>query len=69
MVISWVTQNETFQVYAEYGFYDGQLKMKTVKGQSDMYEDEGPEKRRIYIHKVHLFDLLPGQQYGEPFEC
>lgn len=64
MVITWVTLNQTYTSLVEYGFYDGQLKMKTVSGSQKRFEDGGDEKRKIYVHRVHITDLIPNKKYG-----
>lgn len=69
MVITWVTLNQTYTSLVEYGFYDGQLKMKTVSGSQKRFEDGGDEKRKIYVHRVHLTDLIPNKKYGYRTGC
>jgi len=62
MVVTWVTVQSTSTSVVEYGV---KSLSKTAKGHEDIFVDGGPEKRMIYIHRVTITGLQPGQQYGE----
>jgi len=62
MVVTWVTVQSTIVSIVEYGIKDLN---KTAKGYEDVFVDGGTEKRIIYIHRVTITGLRPGQKYGE----
>lgn len=62
MVVTWVTMQSTIEAVVEYGVDDLQ---KTAKGLEDAFTDGGSEKRVMYIHRVTITGLHPGQKYSE----
>ncbi|XP_036450109.1 acid phosphatase type 7 [Colossoma macropomum] len=62
MVITWTTINKTDSM-VEYNLWGGKLFTQTAKGNSAVFVDEGSEKRKMYIHRVTLSDLRPGDTY------
>jgi len=62
MVVTWVTMQSTPSTIVEYGVKE---LTKTAKGYEDVFVDGGHEKRLIYIHRVTLTGLQPGQKYCE----
>jgi acid phosphatase type 7 len=61
MIVTWVTLNEVNDSVVEYGQMDSFDKRAT--GWVSIFQDSGPEKRREFIHRVVLQDLIPGQKY------
>ena len=61
MIFSWVTQNWTSSV-VEYGTDSLQL---STHGSATMFTDGGSLKRSMWVHKVTLSGLQPGQRYSE----
>jgi len=62
MVVTWVTLQSTGTSIVEYGVRDLN---KTAKGYEDVFIDSGNERRTIYIHRVTVTGLHPGQKYCE----
>jgi len=62
MVVTWVTMQSTIETVVEYGVDDLN---KTAKGLEDAFTDGGTEKRMIFIHRVTITGLRPGQKYSE----
>ena len=61
MVVTWVTMNRTTASVVEYG----RDNLNTVaRGSQDVFIDGGSERRHIYMHRVTLSGLMPGQSYG-----
>ena len=60
MIVTWATINETSTSLVEYGI---QGLDQQASGIQYPFVDGGPEKRRIFIHKVTLKDLKPGVKY------
>ena len=65
MVVTWVTMQSTIVSIVEYGIDDLN---KTAKGYEDVFVDGGGEKRMMYIHRVTVTGLRPGQKYSE-YNC
>ena len=61
MIVTWVTLNEVNDSIVEYGQV-GMLNKRTT-GTVSIFQDDGSEQRREYIHRVILRDLIPGQKY------
>lgn len=61
MIVTWVTLNEVNDSVVEYGQMDS-LEQRTT-GYVSVFQDSGSEKRREYIHRVVLRELMPGQRY------
>ncbi|CAF2172897.1 unnamed protein product [Rotaria magnacalcarata] len=61
MVVTWVTLNEINDSVVEYGQLD--MFDKRATGNVSIFQDGGTEQRREYIHRVVLYDLIPGQKY------
>lgn len=61
MIVTWVTLNEVNDSIVEYGQV-GMLDKRTM-GTVSVFQDDGSEQRREYIHRVILQDLIPGQKY------
>ena len=62
MTVTWVTLNSTRDTIVEYGV--GGL-TKSESGTQEVFEDGGPKKRVLYIHRVVLKDLKALQVYSE----
>ncbi|CAI9728181.1 acid phosphatase type 7 [Octopus vulgaris] len=60
MVVTWVTMSETNSSMVEYG--QDSLKYM-VPGTETLFIDGGSEQRHIYMHRVTLTQLDPGQKY------
>lgn len=60
IVVTWSTFNATSDSIVEYGI-NGLV--DTVYGYSTLFVDGGPLKRKQYIHRVLLTDLLPKTKY------
>ncbi|CAF0904535.1 unnamed protein product [Adineta steineri] len=61
MIVTWVTLNEVNDSIVEYGEDD--MLSQRATGNVSIFQDDGTEKRREYIHRVVLRDLRPGQRY------
>ena len=61
MIVTWVTLNEVNDSIVEYGQTD--VFEKRATGSVSIFQDSGSEKRREYVHRVVLRDLMPGQKY------
>lgn len=60
MVVTWVTLNQTNSTIVEYG----QASLNYMApGIETLYIDNGSERRHIYMHRVILTQLEPGQKY------
>ena len=62
MVVTWVTMNTTGLSFVEYGEYNLD---SVVRGLEDVFIDGGDEKRHLYMHRVTLTGLTPGQRYSK----
>jgi len=62
MVVTWVTMQSTSASIVEYGV---KTLSQTAKGYADVFIDGGSEKRMIFIHRVTITGLIPGQKYSE----
>ncbi|KAF5900092.1 acid phosphatase type 7 isoform X1 [Clarias magur] len=62
MLITWTTLDYT-ESMVEYGLWGGKLFSLTAKGNSTLFIDGGSERRKMYIHRVTLPDLIPGAKY------
>ncbi|XP_052001451.1 acid phosphatase type 7 isoform X2 [Xyrauchen texanus] len=62
MVVTWSTFNDTDSV-VEYSVWGEKLFSHTVKGNSSVFTDGGPENRTMFIHRVTLTDLKPAAVY------
>ncbi|XP_051578848.1 acid phosphatase type 7 isoform X5 [Myxocyprinus asiaticus] len=62
MVVTWLTCNDTDSV-VEFSVWGEKLFSHTVKGNSSVFTDGGPEKRKMFIHRVTLTDLKPAAAY------
>ncbi|UJR35793.1 hypothetical protein I4U23_028541 [Adineta vaga] len=61
MIVTWVTMNPINDSMVEYGETD--ILNQRVNGTVSIFQDSGSEKRREYIHRVVLRNLLPGRRY------
>ena len=61
MIVTWITINPINESIVEYGF-DDQLDLRAT-GTVSIFQDGGSEKRREYIHRVILSNLIPGERY------
>lgn len=66
MIVTWVTLNEVNDSIVEYGQFD--MLEKRAIGYVSIFQDDGSEQRREYIHRVVLHDLIPGQKYCIKYE-
>lgn len=62
MIVTWVTFDSTEDSVVEYGSIPTDL-YSVEQGSSDQFQDGGTEKRILYIHRVLLKSLIPGQTY------
>lgn len=60
MIVTWVTLQSTYTSVVEYGEKDLSL---AAKGTEDVFVDGGPEKRMMFMHRVTISGLRPGQKY------
>ena len=63
MVVTWVTLVPTNHSVVEFNKRGLPLDYQ-VMGKMTTFVDGGSEKRKIYVHRVTLTGLVPGQQYG-----
>lgn len=61
MVVTWVTMSSTDVSIVEYGQTSLNL---YANGSQDAFIDGGSEKRKLYVHRVKLTGLKPGNPYG-----
>ena len=64
MVVTWTTLDSTADSVVEYGSVPNDLKLSAL-GSTTVFTDGGSEKRVLYIHRVVLENLIPGQTYCE----
>lgn len=62
MVVTWVTFNATNSSVVEYGIND---LSRVAKGIEEKFIDGGAEARNIFMHRVKMSGLVPGQMYSE----
>lgn len=62
MIVTWVTFDSTPDSIVEYGTVASRLTL-SAQGAITPFQDGGNEQRIIYIHRVVLTDLTPGQTY------
>ncbi|XP_013383368.1 acid phosphatase type 7-like [Lingula anatina] len=60
MVVTWVTLSQTNSSLVEYGIRSLE---NAAKGSETMFQDGGSEHRKLYIHRVTVTGLKPGQKY------
>jgi len=65
MIVTWVTFNKTSFSTVEYGTSSWNLNF-IQRGSSTLFKDGGSEQRILYIHRVVLTGLIPGQTYCNP---
>lgn len=65
MIVTWVTFDPTKGSTVEYG---ARYLDQTAYGSSTEFIDGGSEKRKMYIHRVIITGLTPGQSYGISFD-
>lgn len=61
MIVTWVTLNQINDSVVEYGA--NEMLDQRATGYVTLFQDSGTEKRREYIHRVILQNLIPGQKY------
>lgn len=61
MIVTWVTFDMTNTSTVEYGI--NQLN-QSKHGYSTLFVDGGDEQRSMFIHRVILTSLVPGQRYS-----
>jgi hypothetical protein len=62
MIVTWVTMQSTYVTIVEYDKSEKTL-TSVAKGHEDVFVDGGSEKRIIYVHRVAITGLTPGQKY------
>jgi hypothetical protein len=62
MIVTWTTFDLTQQSTVWYGI--NKLDNQT-HGTVHKFVDGGPEKRHMFIHRVTLKELIPGQTYSK----
>ncbi len=62
MIVTWTTFDKTNTSTVEYGINSID---KLSVGYSTLFVDGGNESRALYIHRVILTGLRPGQKYSE----
>jgi len=68
MMVTWVTLAYTNYSIVEYNKADFPLTLRASGGVTK-FTDGGSEHRVLYIHRVKLTGLVPGQRYGMYGEC
>ena len=63
MMVTWVTLAPTNYSIVEYNKVGLPLTLR-ASGGITKFTDGGPAKRVLYIHRVKLTGLVPGQRYG-----
>ena len=63
MMITWVTLAYTNYTIVEYNKVGFPLTIRATGGVTK-FTDGGSEHRVLYIHRVKLTELVPGQKYG-----
>lgn len=65
MVVTWLTVDATNTSVVEYGSVKDNFRLdRNQTGSSELFVDGGSEKRRMYIHRVLLTKLTPGEGYA-----
>lgn len=64
MVVTWVTQNKTSASIVRYGISGLD---QAASGNMTTFVDGGSQHHTLYIHRVTLSGLIPGQKYGNFF--
>lgn len=64
MVVTWVTQNKTSASIVIYGISGLD---QAASGNMTTFVDGGSQHHTLYIHRVTLSGLIPGQKYGNFF--
>jgi hypothetical protein len=62
MIVTWVTFDKTSYSTVEYGTTSFNLDL-SLEGSSTLFQDGGSEQRILYIHRVVLTGLIPGETY------
>jgi hypothetical protein len=65
MIVTWVTFDKTSYSTVEYGTTSFNLDL-SLEGSSTLFQDGGSEQRILYIHRVVLTGLIPGETYCNP---
>ncbi len=60
MIVTWTTFNLTNTSTVEYGINYFE---KSSTGNSTLFVDGGDQRRTLYIHRVVMNELKPGQTY------
>ena len=63
MMVTWVTLAYTNYTIVEYNKVGFPLTLRALGGVTK-FTDGGSEHRVLYIHRVKLTGLVPGQKYG-----
>ena len=63
MMVTWVTLASTEYSIVQYNKADFNLTLQAFGGITK-FTDGGSEHRVLYIHRVKLTELVPGQMYG-----
>lgn len=63
MMVTWVTLAYTNYTIVEYNKVGFPLTIRATGGVTK-FTDGGSEHRVLYIHRVKLTELVPGQKYG-----
>ena len=64
MVVTWVTMDNVKASRVEYGLKKGEILNKEVKGKTTLFQNGGYERRKMFIHRATMKDLIPGLEYG-----
>ena len=64
IIVTWVTLDFVNDSVVEYGVHDFK---SAATGISEIFVDEGPDRRQINIHRVILSNLLPNKVYSKYF--
>ena len=65
MMVTWVTLAKAAKSVVEYGERYKLPLNKKVLGQATEFKTCGSKERKLYIHRVIVEDLTPGQGYGK----
>lgn len=64
MVVTWVTMDNARASIVEYGLKKDGIMNKVIKGSATLYQNGGYERRKMFIHRATMKDLIPGLDYG-----
>ena len=70
MTFTWVTMAPSHASIVEYGLRESPILSARTFGTMKLFKDFcGDEHRKIYVHRVKLENLTPGESYGKMNIC